>query len=513
MNLVTDPWIPVVTLKGEPEYISLMEVFTEGDKYSDLSVRPHERVALMRLLICIAQAALDGPEDKDDWKHAPKKLPNAAQEYLNKWNKEEVFNLFHQEKPFLQIANLELDSTGKEETSLRELDCSLSSGSSSGLFYHDTTRLFTDSEIAIMILTFQNFSTCGLLSPVLWQKERRAKAGNFDALCIPSSMYHTFLRSETIIKTVCFNLLSKSIVKKYLSPVNGGDAWGKPIWEDIPLTPTSKESIENAVKTYLGRLVPVCRWIKIDKNRQIIIRGGGFKYPMFNNENFPHPPEPSVTIKDDGKRRFILGASHERAIWRELAALTMKRTEDSNGAALTLCNVSEDAPFDIYVGALIRKPGKQPIESFVESVFSVNTKIMQPECNRLYEQGVKLADLVSGQLKDAITEYRKNLCINTDEIKKNAAKLSANAFRFYWTAVEKQRHLLMALVDAWGTESFESTQKAWREAVHKSAREAYIVACSQEAPRQIRAFALGWKKLFMEKKAEIEEQNTEGGEE
>jgi CRISPR system Cascade subunit CasA len=58
MNLVTEKWIPVIGIDGKPDHASLMEVFTLGEKYADLSVRPHERVALMRLLICIAQAAL-----------------------------------------------------------------------------------------------------------------------------------------------------------------------------------------------------------------------------------------------------------------------------------------------------------------------------------------------------------------------------------------------------------------------------------------------------------------------
>jgi CRISPR system Cascade subunit CasA len=93
-------------------------------------------------------------------------------------------------------------------------------------------------------------------------------------------------------------------------------------------------------------------------------------------------------------------------------------------------------------------------------------------------------------------------------------KLKSKATRSYWTSIEKQCYLLMEHIDAWGnTELFEKTQKAWRSAIHKSAREAYIAACGQETPRQIRAFALGWGKLFMEKKAETEEPNNEGGEE
>jgi len=48
MNVAFDPWIPVVTLGGKPKLASLCEVLTQGHLLADLSVRPHERVSLMR---------------------------------------------------------------------------------------------------------------------------------------------------------------------------------------------------------------------------------------------------------------------------------------------------------------------------------------------------------------------------------------------------------------------------------------------------------------------------------
>ena len=61
MNLTTEAWIPAVWRDGTPGRVSLREVFERGHDLRDLAVRPHERIALMRLLICVAQAALDGP--------------------------------------------------------------------------------------------------------------------------------------------------------------------------------------------------------------------------------------------------------------------------------------------------------------------------------------------------------------------------------------------------------------------------------------------------------------------
>jgi len=92
MNVAFDPWIPVVTLSGERKLASLCEVFTDGSDFADLAIRPHERVSLMRLFLCVAHAALEGPKDSKEWKTVPKKLPQAARKYLKEW--EDSFELF-----------------------------------------------------------------------------------------------------------------------------------------------------------------------------------------------------------------------------------------------------------------------------------------------------------------------------------------------------------------------------------------------------------------------------------
>jgi len=78
MNLSTDSWIPIVWTEGKSGIVSLREAFERGDEIQDLAFRPHERIALMRLLICIAQAAPDGPANYDDWKDCRLKIAPAA---------------------------------------------------------------------------------------------------------------------------------------------------------------------------------------------------------------------------------------------------------------------------------------------------------------------------------------------------------------------------------------------------------------------------------------------------
>ncbi len=104
MNLTTDAWIPIVWFEGRPGVVSLCEAFERGEEIRDLAVRPHERIAVMRLLICIGQAALSGPADYDEWKACLPRIVPSALDYLNRWR--QAFELFGNGQRFLKVANL-----------------------------------------------------------------------------------------------------------------------------------------------------------------------------------------------------------------------------------------------------------------------------------------------------------------------------------------------------------------------------------------------------------------------
>ncbi len=540
MNLVTERWIPVVGVDGEADFASLMQVFTEGERFADLSVRPHERVALMRLLICIAQAALDGPANRKEWEEAPEKLAAVAKNYLEKW--QESFDLFHPKKPFLQIADLEMIPKVRKEgkkkpqketiedpglTPLSKMDFSMATGDSSTLFDHqgmvNDERNYSRESIPVMLLAFLNFFPGGIMSASKWSdvvdegktrdgKPTKGKTQGKDAPCISSSMYHTFLRGESLKHTIHLNLLEKEVVLRHYN----ANTWGHPVWENPPESPNDQAAIDNATRTYLGRLVPQSRWIKIDpKSRGIIWSAGKFIFPGLK-DGFPGEPSATVIMKND--ERMLLGAKLDKAIWRELAALIVNRNDDHVGGALPLQNVIANEFFDVHVCALIRKPGQQVAEDCVESVFSISHFLMTQEGRERYKGEAKYADRLSSRLRDATETYRKNVDGSLDQRLKADRKLGYNLYsraaRFFWTAMEKSRHLLMAHIDAIGTteEKVEATHKFWRTTLHKAARDAYITTCGQETPRQMRAFALGWKKLFAEPEAENGEQRN-GGEE
>lgn len=324
MNVAFDPWIPVVSTTGDRELASLCEVFTKGEQFVDLAVRPHERVALMRLFLCVAHAALDGPGDYAEWCNAPKRLPEAVEKYLKVWK--DSFELFHKTKPWLQVAELNLLSSDKDHDSDDEKDWSTlnklcfmrASGNNSTLFDHQSnggalTQYSTD-EIALNLLTFQNFFVAGgKASSRLWGKiEMKNPPNPKGGPCSGKSILYTFLRCKILFESICLNLSTYEELKRIYG--DSGDWVGKPLWELPIKSPLEDKAIDNATKTHLGRLVPQTRILRINEDRKRVLLGPGFHYPKFQENNSFHPDLFATTVLNKNGERMLLSAKPNSSV-------------------------------------------------------------------------------------------------------------------------------------------------------------------------------------------------------
>lgn len=533
-NLASDPWIPVVTAKGERCLVSILDVFTKGDHLADLAVRPHERIALMRLLVCIAQAALNGPaSESDSPEETARRLPEAVQAYLNKWR--ESFGLFHPKTPFLQRPDIGKPSNkndkgekkskkknGKKSekqrdedidghlTPTRKLEFALATGNNTTLFDHggaaEHARVFMPAQLALSLLTFQNFSPSGQIGWVEWKnvfnwKKKAFKTGktpgvdsSSHAPATSGSMLHGFVRRESIFATICANLLSKALVARIYEE----DKWGVPIWESPPAGPDDTKAITNATSTYLGRLVPMSRLARLELNGAYMLLGDGIAYPSYKDGGMREPSATEVA-KKDGSGRTLLGASG-RALWRELHALTLARNKNVGGA-LTLLNVRNEVAFDYWVGAFLTK--QATVVDTVESVFHVPAQMLGEQGYNAYSSGVQYAETVAKRLNWAIETYRQQTDggwqgrLRSAGLKKRELleQLRSHAVLHYWTRLESYRDLLLKQVEP--TEDGLKALKHWQAVVNDAAREVYRLVCGMGTPRQVRAYALGWDKLTL----------------
>jgi CRISPR system Cascade subunit CasA len=259
--------------------------------------------------------------------------------------------------------------------------------------------------------------------------------------------------------------------------------------------------------TYLGRLVPVSRWVRLLEGTDRMHCCNGFKYDTYK-DGFPAEPTAAVhVVAKRGKKgiqtqdRQVVGVTPDKAIWRDLPSLLVQRSAEGLGGPLAMDNANNDREFDFHVCAMIRDQASMDVG--VESVFRVSPALKTNVA--AYREEVQYAELASQCLRAAIEVYRIEVDgywrrrMETTPAKdqtKLRNRLSQTAFLSYWTAVEKSLPQLMAYIKAIGTDNKLPTQDTWRNTLRSSARDAYRTACSPETPRQIRAFAEGWKRLL-----------------
>jgi CRISPR system Cascade subunit CasA len=478
---------------------SLTDLFLRGHEIRDLAVRPHERIAVMRLAMCVAHAALDGPADQDEWETCVEKLPLSAAQYLKKW--QASFELLGSGPRFLQVSDLvETKGDQDEATPASKLDVSLATGNNPTLFDNSggSDRSFTPGQLALMLLTFQAYSPGGTIGVALWNGKPTAGSKSYPkpapgqskhAPCLPSSMLHAFVRSDNLLETVHLNL----ITKEKATELPGIRTWGRPVWEQMPSSPGDTESSGNATATYLGRLVPLSRAIRFRDSAINLLLANALDYP-----SWPEAREATASVKvqeiKGQAERFLVGASLEKAPWRELNALTIKTVSaHSNGGPIALNNLTGTTAFDLWVGGLVADKAK--VLDTVEAVYHVPAVMLQTAGQQCYENGVKFAEDAAWKLGRAVSAYHAELGDNLDrpEARDRRDQLRAKANSGFWTQAERNVSLLLAAVESTAPPSdFQAwRQSTWGKSIVHSCREAYELACPRQSSRQMQAFVKG----------------------
>lgn len=525
MNLVTDPWLPVTDTNNRLQYISLNQLFEQPDEWLDLVLRPHERVSVMRFLICLVQASLNGPGSDDEWYETLDKIPSSGLKYLRGW--ETSFNLFDQKKPFLQIANLRSGNSDGTGPSVTKLDSTLAVGENSAtLFDHGAAsalkgasvdRNLLNRELIVSLITFLNYSPSGIQSSaIIGEKLIKHNIGAMDAPCANQNMLHTFVVKRTLLETIQANLLDKELVENFY----GEDSWGRPVWEiDEPSSLNDEKIYQNSVHTYLGRLTPLSRFCKLIQGSPYFIYCSGFHYstkPKKKTDSkrvyVDFKPEPSSTVLVDSDNNYSLLKSGVNIPWREVTAMISKRNMNSHGGALPLMYLSQSESFDLLVLGQVRdSKNVAKILDLIESNVHIPAYMMNSDSQQVYESNIKICENKAYTLFKAVEKYRATLDDEWKGLVKRIAERSTseldrkkryifkkNTVNHYWTLIEKQRHLLTHYTSLIGTEQDlerEKSKQAWQRAINDAAKETYQTLCPQESPRQIRAYVAGWRVL------------------
>ena len=480
-NLIDEPWIPVLMQDGITKSVTLGEVFADADgQIADLALNPYERVAVFRLLLCIAQAAL-GPErlqDERAWRAAKDAVGPVSSEYLKKWH-----NRFFLYGPhaFLQpdcIALAKADGA----TPCDKLLFQLASGNNSTLYDHAAVggRALSDAKLALGFRVYQNFSSGGLSGQCVWDGISTEKSIQ-GAPCRERSMLFSILQGRSLLDSIWLNFVTDSWVRDSLKT-----DWGYPFWEFDELTRKTVSGNEN---TCLGHLVPLSRAIKLTRRSPMCILGGAISYPQI-----PAWREPMASVKlqkgtkkDEFQETYVT-SNPSKMPWRELSSILSIRESGGRKSALALRHLESmpDREFMLWTGGLYSEKAKE-IDT-VEWKVRLSVGLLEELAMIRYEKAIAWADRQRGALCSAAVEYATAVFID------DASRFSVPAERAYWDILaqpDNQRIVLDVKSQAYKDD--------WQKATRKAAEEAFRRACPAVTARQMEAYAQGFAKLWVPK--------------
>lgn len=472
-NLIDDPWIPVRWLpsaSGEtPALVSLADAFRRSREIADLDAAPHERIALTRLLVCIAHAAIGAPDSPDEWHDFGESLESDATAYLTRPEIHPHFNLLGDGPRFLQE---DVPRTG-DPVPASKLFAKLATGNNPTLLDHGGMapgRRFDPAMIALALLTFQNFYP-------LYGAGYKGRGP-----CADSNAIHCVLLGRDLLDTVLGNMLDADTLS-----TTALESIGRPLWEC-----SGPDELEASTRTLLGRLVPRHRSLRLTTD----LTGFHHRQKSLQYPNWEPHREPSVSIVLNRKEeRRIAPARLDRSIWRDLHYLTALRAGDEyNPDAAPVLQSHREAlerkDAELWTGALITDL-KAKILDTTESTFTVPRDLFGIAGRARYGAGVDFAETISTKLFGAIRTYGSALSHEHPPV--------AEGQQQFWHRLDQQHQTLIRLaanpepgMPAIGQ---ADAKDAWTQAVRQAALDAYQSVCPRTTPRQIQAFAAGSRPL------------------
>ena len=479
-NLIDEPRIPVAD-KGR---VSLRQVFTEPDLRA-LGGNPVEKIALMKLLLAIAQAAAT-PEDEDAWRAmGADGLAAKCMAYLDQWH--DRFDLYG-ERPFLQMPAID----AAECKSYGTVQLEVATGNTTVLNGGQLERVLTDADKAVLLVCQMGFALGGkktdnsvvLSADYAGKRNDKGKAstGKPGPSVAHMGLLHTFLLGDCLCQSLWLNLLTREqIEQSQRFPMGVGTA----LWEQMP---TGEDDVTaRALKqSFLGRLVPLCRFCLLTED--------GLHY----SEGIVHPGykdgmcDPTVAVNWSGKEPKALWVNPEKRPWRELTALLgfLAQQQSSGFECMQLATSVDRAcecvdVFGIWSGGLrvSSNAGEQyasGTDDFVESNITLHSAALGDLWFvQLQTEMAALDELAKGLYGRVLGYFKAQLVDGGD--------LAAQSAHLFWQLCERDFQSLLDHCEQ--GEANAKTRVQLRRRFAGYAQQAYDRHCPKDTARQLDAWA------------------------
>jgi CRISPR system Cascade subunit CasA len=310
-NIAEQPFVPCIMADGRREFLGLRDTLLRAAEVREVhDPSPPATVALHRLLLAILHRNF-GPSTIGKWTELwgdgagpwDAKTLNA---YFDQWH--DRFDLFHEERPFYQVAEF----TAKDTKGISVLARHLASGNNPTLFDHSTDdqRIeLNPDEAGRLLVAEQAFGVAGLGGGTV-----NGKRINFiDGPCTRGAS--VFLQGGSLFQTLMLNFVRYADEAPFQSTSDDAPAWELE-------TPTAPD--QRPPRGYLEYLTWQSRLMRLvpeeGQDGEPRVRCMHRMQGLALNEEFHQDPFMSYRLtKKRGPQAWRL--SEERAPWRDSSAL------------------------------------------------------------------------------------------------------------------------------------------------------------------------------------------------
>lgn len=479
-NLIDEPWIPVTDVGR----VSLEQVFSQAE-FRSLMGNPVQKVAVMKLLLAIAQAACT-PADDDEWQDMGSEgMARKCLAYLQQWH--DCFFLYG-ERPFLQMPAIAAAALQSYGAVLPEV----ATGNTTVLTQGQVEHALDDAEKALLLVRLMGFALGGkktdnsiILSSNYAGKQNdkgKASTGKPGPAVAHMGLLHIFLQGSSLQQSLWLNLLTRRDVEQCQQ--FSADV-GRAPWEQMPEGEDCRVA-RNLKASLMGRLVPLCRFC--------LMGDAGLHY----SEGIAHPNykegvwDPTVAVSRSGKVPKALWVDPEKRPWRELtsllAFLAQRQTHGFECLQLTAGigrTIATVPAFAVWSGGLrVRSNAGEQYASgsddFVEAQVWLHSATMGGFWFARLQQEMTGLDALAKNLYDRVMGYFKEQLVD-------GAQLAAQASHMYWQLCERDFQQLLDSCDQ--NESCQQSRAQLRGRFAGYVHQAYDRFCPKDTARQLDAWA------------------------
>lgn len=448
-SLLTEPWIPLISVDGERREASLTEALLEPERWQGIdSIIPVEVFGLYRLMVAIGHRAI-GPESDtrtDLVDHWPREKIAA---YLERWR--DHFDLLHPTTPFLQVSALAEANLSPSPWSRLAMD--RSSGAARMIWDHSidaTPGSLTLSAAARLLVAHLQFIPGGLVKALRTSAVRGPACGVLLTLPI----------GATLKETLAFSIVPQTR-EAYAADL--------PSWERPPL---SLEELRKPHELVLNG--PAHRYTLLSRALLLQPVGEQITHLLYaegviaTDGNTP-TADPMAAVVPGKKGPMPLLLSEQKALWRDFQALVGSKGSTPAAALSHASGIrkeqGDDRPIDILAGGLLPDQAKIVLWRLEERSLSPNL-LQEPRLKDAIDKALELAENAGVGLGKALYALFTEWLQRSGEGKPDPQKVrslgeSIQASAFFWSSLEPEFWTLVH--DLGQSSDTEQALDQWRD--------------------------------------------------